>query len=157
METLISAVKDVLLVLVGAGTTYLAQSLLFKQQNKKDTEKVEGEIIKEAVAIINKSQIEINHVNREQDKEGFEKGLNRADYFITRGNMLFQLSRLSDNKIRGKFEDACRACDGLGAFVINYPDAKTRDLKEFKELIAKLSVTKSAFEEYCAEYTKLKK
>lgn len=144
-------------VIVGAVLAYVSQSLLLKQQHKKDVERMEGEIINEAVFLLSKSQHEINYFMHKRDKDRFEREFESSEHFPTLGKIIFQLRRLTDKKIREKFEEAYKACGELGFFVMMYPDPQSRDLKTFKELIAEFSKTKTAFEEYCAEYSKLKK
>jgi len=95
---IIETVKDIMLVIAGAGLTYLVQRALFNNQRMIEIDKKEEDIIIEAVKFLNFVSDKTLKLESEKDFKDFYETIN-SDYFPKLNLNSFQIKRIEDEKI----------------------------------------------------------
>ena len=96
-------IKDISLVFVGAGATYIAQRTLFNKQYRNDMEQKEEEIILDAIRFSSSLTDRLLKFQVEKDFKEIAKLMDEG-HFIKLKLISFQLRRIQDKKVWELFQ-----------------------------------------------------
>lgn len=151
---IIETVKDIALIIVGAGVTYLVQKALFNNQRRLEIEKKEEDIILEAVKFLNFVSDKTSKLESERDFKDFYNAIN-SDYFPKLNLNSFQVKRIEDKKIWNMYYKVLDAYSKFSKLLLSpVISTKTEDFSTYKKNCLN---TEKEFVNYCIEYLKIRR
>ena len=151
---IIETVKDIMLVIAGAGLTYLVQRALFNNQRMIEIDKKEEDIIIEAVKFLNFVSDKTLKLESEKDFKDFYEKIN-SDYFPKLNLNSFQIKRIEDEKIWNMYYKVLDVYSRFSKLLLSpVISTKPEDFSAYKKNC--LDAEKE-FVNYCIEYLKIRR